>query len=736
MKLKKFSTIIYFLMMALLVFSLSGCGHSDDDNVASSSTNTAASPLMVLTSNNLVSGDEYTIYRGSNVSVTGTEAKYYVAPAATTGGQELTMNLEFSGNASNDLPYIICDSTGTNVLFSYNPNGTGNDTNTPYGSVIRNGAAGSQLSYTGLELSNSVFTSAIELDDETKITEIVLSSTDKSATVNGATITPIDAIWYLSPDVGEYWTYNGESFDMEEDFQAEITSTDGVYIAYDIRYVPDTLEFKEDQTATKANGNAEGDSDKLYVVYYNEGATNSTSKKKKSYISTYAVQSADTYILAALPNEMGMGAQGGFQPGQQGNQPQPGQQGGGGFQPVHSQASLAATNFDTVVSAMTHSASKAKGNPVLHITAPGVYKISGTWQGQIWVDIPDESVTDGTDSEDDPKAQVILILNGVTVNCSVAPALVFKNVYECGTTDSDVAQSTSMDVYQNLVSEDDEDNLDLNAGAIVLLAGGETNTLTGANVARINKLKLNSDDGYVETADSLKYVKSLKKMYKLDGALHSRMSMVIANASASNPGTLVINASYEGLDSEEHMYIESGVITINAADDGINVNDDDTSVFHMDGGSLTVVSTGGDGIDSNGYIIFTSADKLSVTASSNNTKPTSTSGLNAQAEGPLDADCGIYMSEAVFAIYTVGDGSASTTPTTDPTTENTETTTNQSTAPQTDTIGNVATVTYQAKITNDTKSQLTKDQRVALGVKESGNTFKLIERYNDFTGVK
>ena len=751
MKLKKFSKITCLLIMALLVLSLSGCNDDHHSSTTYTPKTETASKLMVVSSTALVSGDEYTIYRGTNALTNGTaygsNTKYYVASGLSSTPNSI--NLEFSGTASNDLPYVIVDSDDK-VVFAYNPRGISNDTATEYGDVTFQNTSSTTLSYSSLNLSSSsVSTSATEdLEfDENDVINIVLSS-NGTATVSGDSISPIEAVWSLSPDVGEYWTYNGNVYSQDEDAEKNLVKaikanasdavnyhSSGVYIARDIRYVPNTLTFSE-TTVTKANGNSEGDSDQLYPAYYSKGAQYTYEDDDDNKV-TVTAQSADTYILAALPADTGMpgadsrnGApdgnqnqQGGFGGNGQGGQPGGFGGSGGAQMPMVRTSSLT-----DVKSAMTHSASEAYNNPVFHITESGIYRISGTWNGQIWVDAS-------------KKKKVTLILNGVTVNCDVAPALVFKKVYEYGpnedtegdaTTAASVAAKTSMDIGPNL-AEISTDNY-LNAGATVLLAAGTTNTFTGTNVARINRLEINTDDSYSETTSSLKYVKSLKKMYKLDGAFHSRMSMVIANEKKdSGNGTLIVSSDYEGLDSEEHLYIESGAVTVKASDDGINVNDDNVSVFHMAGGSLTVVSTGGDGIDSNGYIIFTGADKLSVTASSNNTKPSSTSGLNAQAEGPLDADCAIYMSEAVFSIYTVGDGA-----TTDPAnpTDSSSGSTSTTVSPVEDKITDNDVVTYQKAVTSNEKSQLSATQREALGVAASGSSFKLVEKYNDFSGVK
>ena len=72
-----------------------------------------------------------------------------------------------------------------------------------------------------------------------------------------------------------------------------------------------------------------------------------------------------------------------------------------------------------------HSAAEAAGHTVVTITQPGTYRLSGSLsKGQISVDL-------GKEAKDDPQAVVTLILDNVDVTCTVAPALIFYNVYEC-----------------------------------------------------------------------------------------------------------------------------------------------------------------------------------------------------------------------------------------------------------------------------------------------------------------
>lgn len=145
-----------------------------------------------------------------------------------------------------------------------------------------------------------------------------------------------------------------------------------------------------------------------------------------------------------------------------------------------------------------HTAEEAEAHTVVHITQPGTYALSGTLSaGQIAVDL-------GEDAEDDPAAVVTLILNGVDITCTVAPAVIFYNVYECGSTDEDTASET-VDTSA--------------AGANVLIADGTINNVTGSYVARIY-----DPDSVVLSEDGMT-VEDSEKLHKYDGAFYSKMSM-------------------------------------------------------------------------------------------------------------------------------------------------------------------------------------------------------------------
>ena len=175
-----------------------------------------------------------------------------------------------------------------------------------------------------------------------------------------------------------------------------------------------------------------------------------------------------------------------------------------------------------------HDAEEAQAHTVVTIRSAGTYRLSGSLiQGQIAIDL-------GDDAEDDPDAVVTLILDGVDVTCTVAPALIFYNVYECGSSDEETAAS-EVDTSA--------------AGANVIIADGSVNSFDGSHVARIYE---------PGTTD---------KLHKYDGAFYSKMSMNVSGETAGD-GVLNITGDNEGLDTELHLTINGGVINIDAANGG------------------------------------------------------------------------------------------------------------------------------------------------------------------------
>jgi len=251
-------------------------------------------------------------------------------------------------------------------------------------------------------------------------------------------------------------------------------------------------------------------------------------------------------------------------------------------------------------SQMMHSKEEAYQNAVLHITQAGTYSLSGEWHGQIRIELED--------AFDDPSQKVTLILSGVDIECTVASGVVFADVYECDNaweerdTNSHVADTS-------------------NAGAVVEIADGTVNNVSGTNIFRILKAQYKDE----ESGDEYP---AQKKRLKVDGAFYSYQSL---NINGGN-GVLNITSGFEGLNSELHLSINGGNVNIYSQDDGINVNEDGVSVFAVNGGNLHIcagLGAEGDGVDSNGFLVINGGTVISA--------------ANPAADSGLDSDCGSYV---------------------------------------------------------------------------------------------
>lgn len=97
-----------------------------------------------------------------------------------------------------------------------------------------------------------------------------------------------------------------------------------------------------------------------------------------------------------------------------------------------------------------HTAEEAESHLVVNITAPGAYRVSGKLSaGQIRIDL-------GEDAYEDSDAVVELILEDADITCTVAPAILFLNTYECDgmwSVDGAKAQIDTTDAGANLILE-------------------------------------------------------------------------------------------------------------------------------------------------------------------------------------------------------------------------------------------------------------------------------------------
>lgn len=243
---------------------------------------------------------------------------------------------------------------------------------------------------------------------------------------------------------------------------------------------------------------------------------------------------------------------------------------------------------------MMHSEGEAFSNPVLHITKAGSYELSGSWKGQIWIDLGDQDKTFA-----DKNAKVTLILNGVNVECTVAPALVFYSVYE-----SDNGWKDRQDHGAEIDISD--------SGAHVIIADNSENTFNGTNIYRMLKTKYKDNSS------------EQKKLRKIDAAFYSFQSLLIEGQSQNN-GKLNIISGFEGLGSELHLTQNGGFVYIKSQDDGVNANEDDVSVITINNGEMHIVAgldAEGDGMDSNGFLVINGGVVIALA------KPVSDSGLD------------------------------------------------------------------------------------------------------------
>lgn len=216
-----------------------------------------------------------------------------------------------------------------------------------------------------------------------------------------------------------------------------------------------------------------------------------------------------------------------------------------------------------------HSVEEANAVTVVNISAPGTYRLKGKLSdGQIRVDL-------GEDAWEYQNNVVTLILDGLDIHCDVAPAVIFMNVYE---------SNANWDIETATCEADTAA-----AGANIIIADDSVNNIEGSYVAKIYKDR-----------------QKKKKLWKQDGALYSYMSMNIDGQEKKN-GVLNIFGENEGISTELHLTINGGNVNVYAQNDGINANEDDVSVVTINGGNVHVLAGtgkgGGDGIDSNGWIV-------------------------------------------------------------------------------------------------------------------------------------
>ena len=191
-------------------------------------------------------------------------------------------------------------------------------------------------------------------------------------------------------------------------------------------------------------------------------------------------------------------------------------------------------------------------NRVITLTAPGSYRISGTA-----TDVQLAVKAGSTDS-------VRLILDNANLTCRTAPAIAVYSAKDPRTAGE--------------------------YGVTIELSSGSANFITGSHT-----------DPQTDSEP------------EFDGAIDSLVSLGFEGT-----GILTVDADNEGIEvAYGHLTINGGTLHITACDDPLNVSEDGFGVLTMNDGyvfsSVKPLPGGeGDGIDSNGYIVFNGGTAINL----------------------------------------------------------------------------------------------------------------------------
>jgi len=217
------------------------------------------------------------------------------------------------------------------------------------------------------------------------------------------------------------------------------------------------------------------------------------------------------------------------------------------------------------------------------ITEAGVYILSGTAKNV--------TVTVNTTDED---AKVQLVLNGVSITNSNAPAIYVVSADKCFiTTASGTTNTLSVTGTFTADGTTNTDAVIFSKSDLVL---NGTGTLT-----------ISSTANGITSKDDLKVTGGTYNITSTKDSLEANDSIAICG------GTFTINSSKDGLHCENsddktgYIYISGGTFTITAADDGIQ----GTTVVEINGGTFTIKSA--EGIE--GTYVLINDGTISISAS-------------------------------------------------------------------------------------------------------------------------
>ena len=275
----------------------------------------------------------------------------------------------------------------------------------------------------------------------------------------------------------------------------------------------------------------------------------------------------------------------------------------------------------------------------LTIERAGVYTLSG--------DCADGSVKVKKGTSD-----VTLILNGLTlssadtapITCGKSSEVTIEVAADTVNTLSDAEQNNDDKYSENENAENavikckDGSNVTLcGEGTLNLIANGKNGIKSGAATQEEGDASLTIRDltlditaevnDAINAENTLTIESGTLTILAADDAIHSDLTLTVGADGTQGP-TITVTDCYEGLEAA-NLKIASGDITIHAQDDCLNAANSDLSgyAFTLDisGGTLTMDTTDGDGIDSNGTLTISGGTVVVWTA-------------NRADNQPLDAD--------------------------------------------------------------------------------------------------
>ena len=204
-------------------------------------------------------------------------------------------------------------------------------------------------------------------------------------------------------------------------------------------------------------------------------------------------------------------------------------------------------------------------NNNITINAEGVYIISGSASNA-------SIIVEAGDSD-----KVQIVLNGVSINNTSAPAIYVKSADKVFVTTVSGTESTL-----NVTGTFSADG-DTNTDAVIF--SKDDLVLNG-----LGTLNINSTDNGVSSKDDLKITGGTISINATSDAIEANDSIEIAD------GTINLDSSKDGLHAENdednskgYIYICGGTFNINAASDGIQA----TTVAQIDGGTINITASEG-----------------------------------------------------------------------------------------------------------------------------------------------